>query len=89
MLAFPEMIVDAANQAGIKVPPNINNYNAKEYVKWHIFCATQLGSPMPSPGCHYENAKVIAELTEEEAKTITFPQLEEKGFQIGYNRYRL
>lgn len=83
MIAFPEMLVSAAAKAGIPVPPDVRNFDDKDFPLFHLFCSAQLGNPMPSMGCHWENAHVIASVPADKVHTITFAQLEKMGFQIG------
>jgi hypothetical protein len=83
MFAFPGMLSVAAYQAGIKVPLDCEDFEPEEFVHFAVFCNAQLGRPMPYSGCHFDNAKVIAALSEEECKSITFAQLVEKGFVVG------
>lgn len=83
MIAFPSMLVGCAKEAGIDVPNDIENYDPEGYMKWHIYCAVQLGQSLPYPSAHWDNAKVIAELSEQELKTVTFDDLVEKGLRVG------
>ena len=83
MLSLPEMIVGPAEQAGLKVPPDVNAFDKNEYPHWNVFCAVQLGSPMPSPVAHWENAELIAKIPEDQIREVTFNQLLELGLQIG------
>lgn len=85
MLAFPGLIAPAAEQAGIKLPDDVENYDKSQYPHWHVFSAMQLGAPMPHACAHWDNAKVIATLDDTEILTITPEQLEEKGFAIGFS----
>lgn len=81
MLIFPGLLVDASREAGIDVPEDLENFDSEKFMRFQVFCNAQLGRPMPSPGCHYENAKVIARLDEAELEQITMPALERLGFQ--------
>lgn len=84
MIAFPAMLIQPAIKADIDVPLDCEEYDAHKYPRWHLFLNAQLGQPMPYPSCHWDNAKVIAEIPEDQIKTITFPDLQDKGFAIGY-----
>jgi hypothetical protein len=89
MIAFPGMLIDPAKKAGMKVPEDvksIDDFDPNEYPHFNIFCLAQLGQPMPNWSAHWDNARVVAALTEEECKTITFEQLYEKGFAVGYSK---
>lgn len=77
------MIAGAAREAGIKVPEDPGNYNRDQYPHWFIFCTMQLGASMPYPGVHFDNAKVIAEISDDELETITAQQLFDRGFYVG------
>ncbi len=83
MIAFPSMLVGCAKEAGIDVPDDIENYDPESYMKWHIYNIVQLGQSLPYPSAHWHNAKVIAELSEQELKSVTFDDLIEKGLSVG------
>lgn len=83
MLAFPGMIAGAAKEAGIKIPESPDeNFDPNEFPHFFVFCKMQLERRMTGPNEHWENAKVIAAVSEEEIKTITPSQLIERGFVI-------
>jgi hypothetical protein len=86
MMAFPGMIVGAAEDAGIKVPPDLENYETKDFPHWCVFTLMQLGTPMPYPACHYDNAKVIAKINDEDIVKISAVELIALGFQIGRSK---
>ncbi len=71
MIVFETMLVPAATQAGIKVPPNLDDFKFEEFPHWVVFCNTQLARPMRH-GEHWENAKTIAAIEEEKLKTMTY-----------------
>lgn len=84
MLAFPSMLVGAAEAAGIKCPPDPDDeksWKKEEYLHFFVFCNVQLGRSMRSPSQHWDNAKIIAALTEAECKTVTPAHLTDKGFE--------
>jgi hypothetical protein len=85
MIAFHGMLVPAAKEAGIKVPIDVENYNAAEYMHWHVYCTAQLGESHPYAGCHWENAKVIANIPDDEIEKVTVMDLIEKGFAISFH----
>ncbi len=86
MLAFPEMIAPAAEEADIKVPPDLENYSREDYPHWAAFCNVQLGAPMPHASAHWENAKVIATIPHSEIKLTTYQQLLDKGLAVGFSK---
>ena len=85
MKAFPQMIAPAAEEAGIKLPSDLENYDKSLYPHWFVFCGTQLGKPMPYSSVDWDNAKVIASLDDTEILQVTPEQLEAKGFLVGYS----
>ena len=85
MLAFPEMIAPAAEEAGIKVPEDLENFDPKEYPHWLVFSKVQLGAPMPHASAHWENAKVVAKVPEDKIKLVTLKELEELGLAVGFS----
>ena len=86
MKAFPEMIAPAAEEAGIKLPPDLENYEASQYPHWLVFCRMQLGQPMPYPSVDWGNAKIVAAISNEEITKVTPEELVAKGFAIGLDK---
>lgn len=86
MLAFPGLIAPAAEQAGIKLPKDVEDYNKTEYPHWFVFCQMQLGAPMPDPSAQWDNAKVVAAIPNDQITKVTPKQLEEVGFRIGFSK---
>lgn len=82
MIAFEGLLVAPAEAAGIKVPPDPEEYDPKEFVHFHVFCNVQLGANMPGPEAPLVNAQIIAELTEAEARKITMFQLIARGLAV-------
>jgi hypothetical protein len=91
MIAFPSMLVGAAKRAGIEVPANDDEVDriledhglCEKYIKFYIFCLLQLGASMPYASVHFDNARVIAEIPDDQIKTITIKDVFDMGFQIG------
>lgn len=83
MIAFPSMLVGCAKEAGISVPKDCENYEPKEFMKWHIYLMVQLGQSLPYPSAHWDNAKVIADLNESDLYVVTMSDLIEKGLSLG------
>lgn len=83
MIAFPMMLMAPAQEAGIKVPPDADDFDRNEYPHFAVFLTMQLGASMPSPTAHWENAKVVAGISEDKIRSITPQDLFDAGFQIG------
>lgn len=80
MMAFPSMIVKAAEDAGMKVPLDIDkDYDKEDYPHWHVYCALQLGVPV-TWGNHWENAKIIAKIPTEDLKKMSVADFKNLGF---------
>ena len=79
MIAFEGMLENPAKEAGIKVPLNVDKFNAQKYPHFKVFCNIQLGRRMPSPTSHWKNAKIIAAIPEDKIKTMTLGQILELG----------
>jgi hypothetical protein len=82
MLMFPSMLIPAAKKAGMKVPTfnkGKEQFNADKYPHFNLYCNAQLNRPI-TWGNHWENAKIIAGIPEEELRTITWDKLESLGF---------
>jgi hypothetical protein len=80
MIAYASMLVSAAEKAGMKVPVDSDNFVPEEFPHFHVFCLMQLGAAVPYHGCHWDNAKVIAEIPDEEIKSVTMQDILLKGF---------
>lgn len=87
MIAFPGLLVGPAKEAGMKVPEDADQdgkemgHDPSEFPHWTVFCNLQLGRPMPSPGAHWHNAKVVASIPQDRIMGITYPEVLELGFQ--------
>lgn len=79
MLAFPGMLVGPASRAGMKVPPNPEDFDRDQYPHFFVFCAVQLGRRMSDPGQAWDNAEVLAAIPEDEIKTLTLMGLMQRG----------
>ena len=67
MIQRAESLVQPANEAGIVVPANLQQYVAAEYPHWHLLCLIQIDREMPDARAHFHNARIVATLTAEEA----------------------
>jgi hypothetical protein len=65
----------------MKVPedPDNKKWNNGEFPHFTVFCNVQLARPCVYPGEHFENAKVIAVIPDDEITTITLEGLIGKG----------
>lgn len=84
MLAFPGMLVEAAKQAGMKVPKDPDDFKPEKFPHFQVFCNVQLGRAMTSWTEHWDNAKVVAKVPEKEITTIKMPKLIEMGLRGTY-----
>ena len=80
MIAFPHMLAEAAKKAGMPVPENPDNFDQDEFLHFHVFVVAQIGKSTRYHGEHWNNAKVIASLSDEEVKEIGIEGLIKKGF---------
>lgn len=87
MIVFPGMLVDAAVQAGIKVPDDVDSidnmtFDTMEYPHFLVFCIVQLARPVAYHGEHWDNAKVIARVPEDRIRLVTIEDLINDGLSI-------
>lgn len=80
MIAFPEMLVSAAEKAGMAVPDDVENYDADKFPHWHVYTSVQLGTGLPYPAAHWDNAHVIAGIPESRIRKVTAADLIAAGF---------
>jgi len=81
MIAFPGMLVPAAEKAGMPVPPDPDDFSREKYPHFQVFCTAQLGRAV-THGEQWENAEIIAKFTDEEIVKATLEDLIAKGFHI-------
>lgn len=78
------MLVGPAEKAGMKVPENVDNFDRNEYPHFAVYCAIQLGAPMPYPTAHWDNAKLIASIPDDKIRAVTLSELKEMGVARDY-----
>lgn len=82
MIAFPEMLVGPARQAGITVPDNVEDYDKEQFPHWIVYLtAQQLGTGLPCPAAQFDNARVIAAIPEDRIRKTTMADLIALGFR--------
>lgn len=84
MLAYPEMLIDAAKQAGMRCPTDGKPIEVDEGLKarfphFWVFCVLQLVRPVTYHGEHWENAKVIATIPLPRMLKMTFADFTAEG----------
>lgn len=85
MIAFPGLLTAPAEVAGMKVPPDPDNFDPEEYPHFSVFLKVQLGAPMPDPSAHWENAKVVASVPEDKIHMVTYQELLDAGLSIDFS----
>lgn len=84
MMAFPSMLLGSATEAGMKIPPNADDFDVEEYPHFNVFCIVQLGRRMNSLAEHWDNAKIIAAIPDNKIKSVTLTDLLEAGLSYAY-----
>ena len=79
MIIYPSQLIPAAEEAGMKVP-SLEEFDPEQYPHFAVFCNAQLCRPLTSWNEHWENAKVVASITEDKIKLITPVELTARGF---------
>lgn len=82
MMVFPSMLVGACKKAGIKVPEDVDNYDAENFPHFSVFCTLQLCRPMVSLDEHWNNAVIISKLSKKEIETFTLTDYLAKGLSF-------
>ena len=75
MFAFPTMIVIPAEKAGMKVPPNPDDFDRDIYPHFSVFCAVQLHRELVYWGEAWDNANIIVRLSDVEIRSMTLSDL--------------
>ena len=78
------MLIRPAQEAGMKVPSDANDFEIEKYPHFVVYCAVQLGQSMPSWTSHWSNAKVVAAVPKSKILTVTFNDLVAAGLAVGY-----
>ncbi len=81
MMVFPEMLIPAAQEAGMSCPPNADDFKPEEFPHFHVFCVIQLGRAMEWTE-HWDNAEALTAIPESEIKTLTLNDLLERGLRV-------
>lgn len=84
MLAFPSMITRAAKEAGMKIPDlsNTDEFDAKEFPHFQVFCSIQLCRPIDWQASEPEhNSKIIASIPDDEIELVTLEKLLSMGIK--------
>lgn len=86
MISSPFMLEAAAKEAEIKVPPldqmdNLELFH-QDYPHFFCFCVLQLGRRMTPVYQHWDNAKVIASISEDKIKEMTVDDFVNAGFNM-------
>lgn len=84
MIAFAEMLVEAAKKAGMKVPDDAEDFDQNDYPHFAVFCNAQLARRVVYHGEHWDNAKVIAGIAEDDIRKVTVEDLISRGFSIAF-----
>lgn len=81
MIADLGLLGNPALDAGMAVPEELMFFDKEDFPHWQVFLTIQVGRPMPNPDSHWKNAKIIAGLSVEHVKNITYEQLAELGLE--------
>jgi hypothetical protein len=86
VLVYPSMLIDAAMDAGMAFPPEVEedlhfdiDSCKKEYPHFFVYCMIQLCRPI-TWGNHWNNAKIIANVPKDELMTMTEQDFVRLGF---------
>ena len=85
MIAFPGLLLSPAEEAGLKVPEDPEDFDSEEFPHFQVFLKVQLGAPMPNPAAHWENAKVVAKVPDDRIHLVTYKELLDAGLSIGFS----
>ena len=78
------MLIAPAKEAGMKVPPNAEDFKHADFPHFAVYVGIQLGRQLPYPTAHWDNAKMIAAVPEDKIFDVTFDQLVADGLAVGY-----
>lgn len=79
MIAHSLLLVEPTIEAGIRMPPNPEDFTVDEFPHWAVFTNFQLGRPLPDWETPWSNAKVIAAVPDDKIKLVTAAELRDLG----------
>ena len=82
MFMYPGMFYNHIKDSKLKMPDDFENYNPEEYPNFHVFMLMYLGQPIDIAALE-DNANIIAEIPEENIKSVNFNDLLEMGAVFG------
>lgn len=78
MISFPSLLTVHAQNAGIKAPPNVDDYDIYAYPHFYAYSRVQVGRPIIGES-HVRNAEIIAAVSQNKIEKITFKELKKLG----------
>lgn len=78
MISFPSLLLSHAQNAGIKTPPNVDDYDATQYSHFYVYECVQLARPIIGES-HVRNAEIIAAVPQNKIEKITMRELRKLG----------
>lgn len=82
MFMFPGMFYNHIKDSKLKMPDDFENYNPEEYPNFHVFMLTHLGQLIDITELK-DNANIIADISEDDIKSVSFSDLLEMGVVFG------
>ena len=84
MIANVDFLAGIAFDSGISVPDyntddDLFECDPKKFPHWTVYRNIQLGWPTSSPDSHFENARIIASISNEDIFTVTNGELIDLG----------
>ena len=90
MIAFADLLVEPAKEAGIKVPDDFGSLKRdndvaidlylRKFPHFLVYINMQVGRSLPYASSHWDNAKIIAKISDEDILTIDVAGIEALGF---------
>lgn len=78
MISFPSILLSHARNAGMKIPRNVDDYDAAQYPHFYVYSCIQVGRPIIGES-HIRNAEIIAAVPQNKIEKITFKELRKLG----------
>lgn len=82
MFMFPGMFYNYIKDSRLKMPDDFEDYNPEEYPNFHVFMFIHLGRPLDIVALE-DNAKIIADISEDIIKSVTLNDLMKRGVVFG------
>jgi hypothetical protein len=79
MIVFASALKFHAQNVGMRVPEDVQDYDALQFPHWYVYCLLQLGRPIVGDSVA-RNARIIADIPHNRIEKISYNEIVDLGF---------